>query len=329
MEDDRAAILRWTGRGGADDLESSVRFVLKSEGVRARVRTSGGSVVVEGTDPVRVVSLFENFPGVSWIAAGYSGRTLRELAAGAATVSSRYLRRGGGFRVDAEATGGRYQSDLAGALTSAILERVKGARVAEAGAKVRIRASLDSGGGAVGVELRRGPGGAPTGRAGATCLVSGGTHSSVVAWMSVLTGHRVTMVHAKEGEPGLRAAAKLYAELSHRSDPRWLRLVVLEGGSVPSMLFAYVSDAKGEVFGGFTSSGGAPPPGFGGRVLAPLAFAPEEFFLAEYAGLGIGGDPAKTKWERGGGGKAASREFGGRRADVSDVIDGLAQRPTP
>lgn len=298
--------------------------MLKHDGRAARVRRSGGSLLVEGPDPVGVAVLFEHLPGVAWIAAGYRGKTIGELARAAALLSSRYLGKGAGFLVDAEASGGGHPSDVSGPLTSAILGRVKGTKVKEDEPSVRIRAALDGESGAVGVELRRGPGGTPTGRARAACLVSGGVRSSVVAWMTVLAGSRVELVHANGGERGVRAAARLYSELSHRSDPRGLKLVVLDGAPAASLLFGYAARAAGQVFGGFTPSSGPPDPRFGGRVLAPLFVAPDDLFREAFQGLGAGGEAAKTDWESEGGGRASSREFGGKKADVSEVLDGLA-----
>lgn len=278
---------------------------------------------MDGPDPVRVAAACEHLPGTAWVAVGYRGKTLGDLSRAARTLAARYLRPGGSFSVDAEVSGG-HPSDLAGALTSAILGSVKGSRVDEEGAMVRFKAALDEESGVVGVRLRDGPGGAPTGGSEAVCLVSGGAHSSVVAWMTVLSGQRVTMVHASEGERGVRGVARLYAELSHRSDPLGLRLVVLEGAPPDSMLYGFVSRSKAPAFGGFTPLSGLPPASFRGRVHAPLYMATEEYFDTEFRGLGTPEVRSKTEWKGAGKSRFTVREFGGERADVSGVLDGLA-----
>lgn len=279
---------------------------------------------MEGPDPVRVAAACEHLPGTAWVAVGYRGSSIRDLARAAVVLATRYMRPGGSFSVDVDATGGVHPSDVSGALTSAILDEVKGSRIEQAESRVRFRAALDGAKGVVGVQLREGPGGAPTGGTRAVCLVSGGTHSSVVAWMAVLTGWRVTMVHASDGEEGLRGAARLFSELAHRADPTGMRLVVLEGAPPASMLYGYVSRTKAAVFAGFTPQSGLPPQGFRGRVFAPLYVATEEFFSAEFGALGATGVRSKTSWEGAGAGRFRAREFGGRRADVSEVLDGLA-----
>ena len=54
-------------------------------------------------------------------------------------------------------------SDVAGAVTSAVVEEVKGARVDEDRPRLVFRAGLEETGGFVGVELSMGPGGSPRG----------------------------------------------------------------------------------------------------------------------------------------------------------------------
>ncbi|MDG6909493.1 MAG: hypothetical protein JRN57_01195 [Nitrososphaerota archaeon] len=320
----RAAILRWTGRGNATDLRSSVQHVLKERGVRARVSSVGGSLVLTGPEPVGACSIFENMPGIAWTAAGYTVGGPGEVAKVSAALAANYLRRGYRFSVKAEASGRGRSSDLAGAVTSAMLEEVKGARAVNEGAKVRFRAALDGEKGAVGVEVAVGPGGSPMGDEKVVCLVSGGVHSSVLAWNAVLLGFRVKLVHAPTGEESTMAAARLYAELSNRADPRGLSLTLAEGGgSAAGRLSKVVAKCKEQVFGGFTA--GRPAPALlGSKVLSPLYMMPEESFESQFAALGLKSDDRLTDWGAEAAGTPGLRTFGGKTADVSGVLDGLA-----
>jgi hypothetical protein len=322
----RAAIVRWTGRGVAAHLESSVRFVLKDRGVAAKLLQVGGSLVVAGPEPVGVCSMFENMPGVAWTAAGYLVEGPGDLARASSLLAASYLRRGTKFAVLAETTGGGRPSDLAGAVTSAMLEKARGSRASADSPEVRFRAALDGEKGVVGVELARGPGGSPTGGEMVACLVSGGRHSSVVAYCALLRGYRVRLVHASTGEAGLYAVARLYAELSNRADPRGLSLEVLEGGSPAGMLAAYAAGSSEEVYAGFTPD--RPAPGaLADRAQSPLYLMPEESFASEFGGLHVKGDERVTDWGDAGASSYQVRGFGGRRADVSQVIDGLSSKP--
>ncbi|MDG6983891.1 MAG: hypothetical protein JRN28_05030 [Nitrososphaerota archaeon] len=320
---DRVAILRWTGMGNAADFQSSVRHVLKERGVKARMRTMGGSIVLAVPEPVGACSIFEGMPGVAWTAAGYAVAGAGDVARASSALAAAYLRRGVRFSVSAEVTGGGMASDLAGAVTSVMLEKVKGARASNEAAKVRFRAARDGKGGVVGVEVARGPGGSPMGSEAVACLVSGGRHSSVLAWDSVLQGLRVNMVHASSGERSLAAAARLYAELSHRADPRGLSLTVLEGGPVPALLSKFAGQCREPMFGGFTVARPAPA-SLGARVESPLYIMPEEAFGAQFASLGLKGEEEATDWGDSAAGSYSERTFGGRTADVSQVLDGLA-----
>lgn len=318
----RATILRWTGEGDFARLEASVEHVLGARRIQAVVRRVGGSLVVHGPEPVLVSALFQHMPGVAWSAAGFYATGFKEITKASATLGSRYLRRGDRFSVDAEVSTG-VPSDLAGAVTSSILESVKGSRVSSYAPKVRFRAALDGSKGVVGVEIFHGPGGVPTGSASAICFVSGGKHSSVVAWNAVLMGLRAKLVHVKSDEESLLAVAKLYSELSHRSDPRGLRLEVLERSSVPVALKRYAAGHMEPSFGGFTAAFGGVPDRLKGVMAAPLYLMPEEKFEIEFLSLGLKSYDAKAEWGKTGSEKYSVRSFGGLTADVSGVLDGL------
>jgi len=321
MASTNTAIVRWTGKGDLEDLRSSVEFVLGEEEAEARVSRIGESLTVEGPEPLRLAALLGNLPGVSWVAAGLVARSYRELSSSARQLSRKYLKKGDGFVVYAEGTGGTVLSDISGIVTSAALDAVKGSRVSTGSSKVCFRAAFDGDRGVVGVQVRQGPGGAPTGSEEATCLVSGGVHSSVVAWEAVLQGFRVRLVHVMYSEESLRAVARLYSELSHRADPRGLTLEVIDGESVSEGLSRYASSSEKPVFAGFSS-------GSGGKcrlakVLSPLYLMSEDGFATEFEGLGIKSFDAPEDWDRKAEGEAGARRFGRRRADVSAVMDGL------
>jgi len=288
--------------------------------VKAHVSKVGDSVAIVGTEPLRLAALFGNMPGVSWVAVGYTTRSLRGLSVVAGELARRYLRKGDRFFVEAEGTAGVLASDIAGAVTSAVLDAAKGTRVSNESPRVRFRAAFDGEKGVAGVEVRKGPGGAPTEKERVTCFVSGGIHSSVVAWEAVLHGFRVHLLHAKYSEESLRAVAKLYSELSYRADPRGLSLEVIEGESVTVALSKYANSFRGKVFAGYT-------PGAKGRqlpkVLSPLYLMSEESFASEFEALGVKSFDGPEDWGREVGSKRLARRFAGRRADVSGVLDGM------
>jgi adenylyl- and sulfurtransferase ThiI len=319
-----SAILRWTGRGRIEDLESSVKAVLRVEKAKASLGRCGGSVIVEGGDPVGAAILFRYMPGVSWIAVGQQAASLGELGARAAGLARAYLRLGDRFSVAAESDGVETAaSDVAGAVSSAILGEVKGVRMDEGNPKVRFRAVYGRRRGAVGVELRPGPGGTPTGEKDADCFVSGGMHSAVVAWHVLLSGFGVRLVHVKVSEESLRAVAKLYAELSNRVDPRRLSLEVMEGGGVLSAFNRRQTSRSRPIFAGFHAECGGVPKNVPRRVQAPLLLATEEEYELWHSALSVGWFLAKEDWLKEERGEGAWKSFGGARTDMHGVLDGL------
>jgi adenylyl- and sulfurtransferase ThiI len=321
MPSTRTTILRWTGKGSLDDLRSSVEFVLGEEKVRALVSRIGDSLTLDGPEPLGLAALFGYTPGVSWVAAGLTARSYRELSSAARRLAGKYLKKGDGFAVDAEGTRGSVVSDVAGIVTSAVLDGVKGTRVSTESPRVHFRAAFDGQKGVVGVQVRKGPGGTPMGKEEVVCLVSGGIHSSVIAWEAVLQGFRVRLVHVIYAEESLTAVAGLYSELSHRSDPRGLTLEVLEGESVANALSGYVGSSKKQAFAGF--SAGATQGRNLANVIAPLYLMSEEEFEAAFEGLGIKSYDTVEDWNKRAEGARTVRRFGARRADVSGVLDGL------
>lgn len=318
----RATILRWTGKGRIQDLESSVGHILEEQGTSGEVSRVGGSLLVRGPEPLGVAAALQHLPGVAWIAVGFGAGTAGELALASRSLAKIYLRKGNRFTVEAEATGGVLASDVAGSVTSRVLETVKGSRSSD-NPRVRFRVAADGRRTAVGVQLLPGAGGAPTGREAVSCLVSGGTHSSVVAWMAVLAGYRVRLLHASVREESLMAVAKLYSELSNRADSRWLSLEVLEGESAAGSIVRYGRRSRRRLFAGFHAADGAPPPSLRRAVSSPLYFLPEEAFEAEFKMLRIRAFEESMDWGREGPSGFRMRTFRGGPAGVSDVLDGL------
>lgn len=321
-----AAIIRWTGRGSLRALESGLRRVLEDEGMKARVRRIGGSLIVDGAEPTSVATLFRNMPGVSWIAVGTPVGSYMELGAASKTLAGKYLRRGERFAVLAEATGSAVASDVAGAVASSALGVVEGVRIDEEAPRTRFRAAFDGAWGAVGVELFEGPSGVPTGSERAVCLVSGGKHSSVTAWMALLSGYRVSLVHVKVDDESLREVARLYSELSNRADYSKLSLEVLDRGAGLGAL-AEIASRGTPVFGGFHAGCSDIPERLAGLIEAPLFLLPEREFDSAYEGLGLKGKVDRQVWKNKSPSEVSRWRFGGLRADVNGVLDGLTLQP--
>lgn len=288
---------------------------------------SGGSVLVEGPEPVKVAGALENLPGVRWIAVGRSSGSVKGLTEELARLAKIYVRPGGRFAVKGETRGaGVKPLDLAGSGNSAVLEAVKGARVNEDEPSTVFRLAFDGSRGVAAVELKQGPGGTPTGTNVARCFVSGGMHSSVVAWNALLSGFRLQLVHAMVDDYSLKAVASLYSELAHRVDPRKLELIVLEGGSVKRMLASWASRAPGHVFAGFHAERGGEPGLVARGVEYPLYLLPDDKFNEVFSGMGLRQDERKESWKGGGRGVSRVRRFGRARGDVNRVLDGLRRR---
>lgn len=318
-------IARWTGRGKLSDLVSSVREIMRVEGKKARVSSLGRSVLVEGAEPAAVVGLLAGLPGVDWIAVGKSSTTVKGLTEELARLAGTYLKSGATFAVRAEsAVEGVMPSDLMGAANSAILDAKRGVRVNEGSPSTTFRIALDRGHGAAAVELARGPGGAAMGGRQVAVMVSGGVHSSVVAWDAMVSGFSVRMVHWMADEESLTAVARLYAELSHRADPRKLALTVLEGGSASGALAGWAESAPTAVFAGFHAEGHHRPPAVG-KAEAPLYLLPEEEFDRVFSGLGFRPRAGSESW-RGRGGPLHVATVGGFRGDVHAVLDAVRKR---
>lgn len=316
-----AALARWTGRGFAADLLSSVKSVLDANRFRGRSTVTGNTVIIEGRSPVTAAGILRNLPGVAWVGVGFSIVSLREASEAGRKLAKAYLRRGDGFSVSAEVTGDASASDLGGVVSSAILEAVKGSRASES-PKVKIRAAFDGVRGVVGVEVSQGPGGLSMGNGWATCLVSGGMHSSLMAWEALVAGYRVRLLHLRGDDEGLRAVGRLYAEFSHRVDPRGLALTVIEGGGEATRLASRLAESRGPVFSGCHRGVGRAPKLLERITTSPLFLLPEEDFQRGFDRLGVKAAVNATGWETRGG-KSESKSYEGWAEDVSAVIEGL------
>ncbi len=319
-----STIVGWTGRGERADLSASVRHILHLEGIEAGVAPVGGCLLVEGGRPTDVAALLENLPGVGWVAVGRSAGTPKAVSSAAAELAHKYLRKGGSFAVRAESSDrGTKSEDLVGGANASILDERKGVRIDEKSPTTVFRISYGARGGAVGVELKKGPGGSPVGGERVHSLVSGGTHSSVASWLALLSGYQVELVHATVSEESLLEVARLYSELSHRVDPRHVGLLVLEGGTVRQRIAGWAKKAQGRIFSG-AHAGMAATVKLPHKAASPLYILPEEAFARTLKPLGLKGySGAQERGGRQGPGGPSARRFGGKRADVSGVLDGL------
>jgi len=321
----RAAVVGWTGRGSMEDLRVSLGGVLGSAGLRGKVAAKGRALIVEGPDPSLVASALGNTPGVEWLAAGVASESLGEVGEASKELARRYMRPGSRFSVVSSGGEGVAASDISGVVVSAVVEEVRGVRVDEVKPQVVLRATLARSGGAVGVQVSKGPGGVPTGSRKVTCLVSGGMHSSVLCWMALLAGYRVTMVHAKVNEESLRAVARLYGELSRRVDPASVALEVLVGKD-PGKIVTWVGRGKGPpVFAG-SHAGCSNTNWPSARITAPLYLAQEEWFRSQISSLTLKPHESAPVSASGSAPPVETLVFGGVRADVSGVLDGLRAR---
>ncbi len=328
------ALLRWTGEGSLADLMRSVSRVLV--GRRFRIERVGETISISGGEQSTAARLLAYLPGVDWIGLGYTtdGR-LEEILKVVEVLGKRYLRRNSTFRVRAESAGETLaESDITGAANSRLLDLGLGVRTDEKRPEVTFRVALDRRVGAAGVEIRRGVGGVPTSHSKAYCLVSGGMHSSVLAWMTALAGFSIDLVHVRMNNESAIEASRLYSELSHRIDPTSLALTLLTGAK---------GSSTAEVLAGWLK-GGRRNPVFSGlhlecrregrrwradsRVLTPLLLMPESEFSRLFDSLGLRGyfddGDMLSKVRSAVPGRYRTTTFGGVRADLHRVVDSLS-----
>lgn len=325
------AVIAWSGNGLLEDLERTAVSKAGLDG-RSVTRVPSGLVVADA-DPVRVASRLSYLPGVSWIAVGFEFAGSAQYLSRLQSLARRYLRPGSSFRLTARVDhGDQTEGDLLLDGNGVLLKGVKGTRVDEKRPDVTFRVFMSGERGAVGVELRKGPGGVPTSaRAKVSCLVSGGYHSSVVGWMAALSGYRVSLVHARADDESLRQVARLYAELSRRVDASGLKLEVLQGPGQPGeRLASWLDRASGQVMVGSHPEcrGGAVRRSFAGRpgVAEPLLLLQEDEVKVRLDALGLkikGADAAPTLSMGRRRVAYETRRFGGRESDLNGVLDSV------
>jgi hypothetical protein len=330
-----AAIVGWSGNGALDDLARTVLAKLPKE---VELTRGGSSLMVRGADPVVVARRLAHLPGATWIAVGYQFVGLEACLLNLATLAKRYLEEGASFKVSAEVEeSGKEEGDVLIEATSTLLKAAKGSHVDEKSPEVWFRVVMVGDRGACGVQLRVADGGVPTSaKMRAACLVSGGYHSAVTAWMAALSGFSLTLVHARDDDESLRQVARLYAELSQRVDASSLRLEVLEGeGPAGDRVLTWLSRAAEGAGGGDVFTGVHPEcRGMAGMellrryppALFPLLLLQEGEIRSRLEDLNIRGKTvdrtstlraSKTK------GRFSVKEFGGREADQNEVLDSI------
>ena len=303
-----------------ESLKSGVEDILRSLVARSNVKVVGDCLVIKSRDAVSVASALDRTPGVAWISVGSEGK----VGAEGANLARKYLRKGDRFTVFAESSSGTAESDLAGEATSAILGAVPGSRSDARKPKKVFRVTKDGELCVVGVQLREGPGGTPTGDERAVCFVSGGKHSSVVAWQALLTGFRVTLVHSATGEDALREVGRLYVELVSRVGSGGVDLEVVEGSSTEKALALRVASKDERYFAGCHAGGTPCPRSLIGKVESPLFALTEEQFVEIQGSLGLMGDESSASWGRGAQGQFRLRKFSGWAGSAAEVLSGLS-----
>lgn len=326
-----AAIIGWSGYGEFRDLERSVSSKLSLDTVSL---TAGArSLTVLHEDPVAVARRLAYLPGVSWISVGYHFDGRKAWASALQLLAKRYLQRGSSFSLTAQVERSDIEEgDVLLEGNGAVLKSVKGSKVDEKDPDISFRIVMVGNSGVVGVELRGGPGGVPTSRGNRVhCLVSGGYHSSVVSWMTALSGFSLTLVHARADDESLRQVARLYAELSRRIDSSSLRLLVLDGTGTPGeRLSTWLDVASGEIIAGIH------PECRGVRqrgvlrghpfVLLPLLLIQEDEVKFRLDSLGMKVkrvDHLPTLSFTGSKKPYVVRTFGRTESDINGVLDGL------
>ncbi len=257
---------------------------------------------------------------------------MRSITESLLSIAKNYVEKGSTFRVRVEVQGdSATKSDIAGAASSRFLDEFRGTRIDEKRPKLSFRVAVDSSAAVVGIEVSQGVGGAPTSRQRrAICLVSGGMHSSAVAWMAGRAGYPVSLLHVYESDPAMREVARLYSELSMTMDPTDLRLDLLlpeESSNLEGVLLAWIHGARSRIlFSGAHAECGNASLLTSPKVASPLFLSSEEEFHKIIRSLGLRGHSGnlrsrKSKRALSDGFKI--RSFGGARAEAHVVIDAL------
>ena len=325
----------WSGAGKFEDLVRTAFRKLKAS--RKAADHIDGTLLVTAEDPVAVARSLAFVPGVAWISVGYRFSGNEDYLEKLELIAKRYLSKGKTFRISAQVVDSRQTAgDIVLAGSSALLSSIPGARVDERSPKARFRVCVEGAKGACGVEIRAGPGGVPTGVDRVACLVSGGVHSSSMAWMAALSGYSLRLVHSRTDEMALRRVARLYSELSFRMDPGRLELVVLEGGkNHAGRIGKWLLDTRLTAFAGMRparSEASAELARHFPNLVLPLILLQDEDISAVYRSLGLGpamksakfaGLTLKSLRARG---TYSEKRFGRVQADSNTVIDAIKRR---
>lgn len=335
---DAVTLVRWTGYGSIDSLRDCIRGILSSERGAVNIGKSGNTLILRGLNPIKTALMLSNTPGISWIAVGFDIRNKADrLSKCVQFLAKRYLRPKVTFSVNAESKGGKAdESDIVSFINSKIFDTVRDVRIDEANPKVRFRVGVNGEMVSIGVEIRKGVGGVPVSHERkAYCLVSGGMHSSVVAWMAALSGFSLELVHVGVSYESVIQVAKLYSELSYRLDPSCIGLRIIfgeEGASVGDAINVFARNNRDKpIFTGlhFMCRERIDMPAIK-NLLHPLILYGEDDFINSFKSLSIKGYFTKEKSifaKRFRSVRIKEYKFVGKRADVHTILDELNLPP--
>jgi hypothetical protein len=313
-----AVIAFLTGRG---DYVHAKERIINSTGNK-NVKLKGKVAIIKESNAYEAYRV-SRLPGVKLSAYGFTSDEksfLREVL----DLASKFLKQKKKFRVLADTEGESEMIDLKMSVEGSILSNLRDKSIDERKPDVTFIISKAGDDYAFGVKLYDGVGGRiQSENDEVTCLVSGGIHSSVVSWLSCLAGKKVRMVHSFVSTFSLYSVAKLYEVLSSRSDPTLLELVVLKGDGEPQdILCTWLSENKKDVYSGYHVE--CSPDIILDNVSAPAYILPEEKYALYFKELKLRVFKAKLAKGKISNSKYRQLRFGGKRANMHEVIDNLS-----
>lgn len=281
-----------------------------------------GSTIVINSCSITEGYRISMLPGVRWVAVGKVEKK-DNLPAIAVELAANYLTKRRTFMLYAERDSPEEVYDMKIKIEGDILSKLKNKKINEKKPDVVFVLTKQDNQYAFGVKIYDGVGGIIQSKERiASCLVSGGIHSSVLSWFCCLSGYSLKMIHCYSGTYALYSVAKLYEKISSMSNPEMLELELVYGKSkTENLLFSLVQESKTALYSGNHSSCSGEV--FFERVQAPLFFMPEELFISYSEKLGIKDKSKrleKTKFERV---NYKTKSFGFRKANMHEVIDKL------
>ncbi len=311
---ERAVIAFLTGRGSTERASERIR---NSVGKRD-VLQMGKVAVLRNSSAIDAYRI-SKLPGIMWTAYGFISKG-ESIIRDAVDLASNFIRKKRSFSVIVAEDNPEF-SDIKMSIEGSILSKFQKKKINEKKPDLTFILSGAGKGYAFGLKLYEGVGGSMQGEEIVTCIVSGGMHSSVVAWLSCLSGKGVRIVHSLASTHSLYSVARLYERLSAMSDPTLVELRVLKGeGREEDVLYSWLED-NGPAFSGNHVECSSKL--FSEKVIAPAYILPEEVF-AKYLRemrlpnferrVGEGGRYVKYK----------ELSFGGRSANMHEVIDSLS-----